>query len=417
LDHFLKHLIVVGDLTVIGPDNRPRRYGSGAIPGVGPVVVRVPRRATALKLALHPALMFGEAYMNGAFIVEEGDIFAFVCIALFNIGRSGHSGILGWPDRFARLARRALMRNPIGRSRRNVAHHYDLSEDFYRLFLDEDRQYSCAYFEHPGASLEEAQAAKKRHIAAKLRLSPGQRVLDIGCGWGGLAISLARAADVRVTGITLSDEQLKVARARVEAAGVQDKVGIELCDYRQVTGRFDRIVSVGMFEHVGIGNYRKFFHGIRAMLTDNGIALLHSIGRSDGPGLTNAWVRKYIFPGGYVPALSEVLPAVEKAGLIVTDIEVLRLHYAKTVRAWRQRFMANWDTAERLYDARFCRMWEFYLATAEASFLYDDLMVFQMQLAKSVDSVPITRGYITDWENEVRPTLHWHPNAERLGRR
>jgi cyclopropane-fatty-acyl-phospholipid synthase len=241
--------------------------------------------------------------------------------------------------------------------------------------------------------------AKKQHIAAKLLLQPGQRILDIGCGWGGLAISLAQWANVQVTGITLSQEQLKVARARVQALGLADRVSFELCDYRQIAGTFDRIVSVGMFEHVGLGNYFTYFDDIRKLLADDGVALLHSIGRFDGPGITNAWTRKYIFPGGYIPALSEVMPSVEKAGVMVTDIEILRLHYALTLRAWRQRFTARRDEAKQLYDERFCRMWEFYLASAEASFRYNNLMVFQMQLAKSIDAVPLTRDYLSTWED------------------
>jgi len=281
-------------------------------------------------------------------------------------------------------------------ARRNVAHHYDLSEKFYSLFLDSDRQYSCAYFGNPGATLEQAQAAKKRHIMAKLLLEPGQKVLDIGCGWGGLALTMAQEADVEVTGITLSEQQLQVARQRAEEAQLSHRVHFVLADYRQISDRFDRIVSVGMFEHVGIDHYYAFFRRMRDLLTERGVALLHAIGRSHGSGVTNAWIRKYIFPGGYSPALSEVLPAVEASGLLATDIEIWRpRHYAETLRHWRNRFMERRTKALALYDERFCRMWEFYLAGAECAFRHQGHMVWQMQLAKHADSVPMTRDYVT----------------------
>jgi cyclopropane-fatty-acyl-phospholipid synthase len=295
--------------------------------------------------------------------------------------------------------------NPLHAARENVAHHYDLSDTLYDLFLDIDRQYSCAYFTRPDVTLETAQADKKRHIAAKLLLRPGQKVLDIGCGWGGLALYLARECGVQVTGLTLSSEQLKVAERRAAAAGLADRVRFHLRDYRTETGRYDRIVSVGMFEHVGVVHYPAFFRKLDELLSPDGVALLHSIGRMDGPGATNPWIRKYIFPGGYSPAMSEVLPEVEKVGLWITDIEVLRLHYAETLRHWRQRFLANRERIKNLYDERFCRMWEFYLAGSEVAFRHQGHIVFQMQIAKRVDAVPLTRDYMFDWERQRDPGL------------
>jgi cyclopropane-fatty-acyl-phospholipid synthase len=295
--------------------------------------------------------------------------------------------------------------NPLGRAQANVAHHYDLSKTLYDLFLDADRQYSCAYFTAPDQSIDAAQAQKKRHLAAKLLLKPGQRVLDIGCGWGGLALYLAKECEVEVTGLTLSTEQLQVARHRAAAAGLAERVRFELLDYRLATGQYDRIVSVGMFEHVGVVHYPTFFRKLRELLATDGVALLHSIGRADGPGVTNPWIRRYIFPGGYSPALSEVVPVVERTGLYITDIEVLRLHYAETLKAWRARFLANRERIRTLYDERFCRMWEFYLAGSEVAFRRQGHINFQMQMAKQVDTVPLTRDYIFDWERGHQPPL------------
>ena len=272
----------------------------------------------------------------------------------------------------------------------------------YDLFLDSDRQYSCAYFEYPGQSLDDAQTAKKRHIAAKLLPKDGATTLDIGCGFGGLGLYLAGVAGARVTGVTLSEEQFAVATERARQTGLVDRVEFRLQDYRDVSETFDRIVSVGMFEHVGVNHYDEFFTKVRGLLKDDGVMLLHSIGRNSVPGVTNPWIRKYIFPGGYIPSLSEVLPAIERAGLYVTDIEILRLHYADTLRAWRERFMARRDEAAKLYDERFCRMWEFYLAGSETSFRVDGHMVFQIQLAKRQENVPLTRDYIPEREAELR---------------
>ena len=392
---YLQKVIREGDLTLRLPGGRELRLGDGSGP---PVALRIANARWLARIAGNPSLGLGEAYMEGGLVLETGGIYELVDL----IGRNAKlrplkpAGALErwWLDR-------RLQANARRAARRNVAHHYDLSVDFYRRFLDPDLQYSCAYFPHPGASLDEAQAAKKRHLAAKLLLRPGLKVLDIGCGWGGLALSLARAADVEVDGVTLSSEQLATARGRAERAGLAGRARFSLTDYRDVTGRYDRIVSVGMFEHVGRPNYQAYFDQLATLLADDGVALLHSIGRADGPSFTQPWIAKYIFPGGYIPSLSEVLPHVERAGLIVTDIEVLRLHYAETLKAWRERFQANRAEVARLYDERFCRMWEFYLAISELAFRYRGHFVFQMQLAKRIDAVPVTRDYIAEAEAEI----------------
>jgi cyclopropane-fatty-acyl-phospholipid synthase len=292
--------------------------------------------------------------------------------------------------------------NPRGRSRNNVAHHYDLDGRLYSLFLDGDQQYSCGYFEARNQSLDDSQLAKKRHLAAKLRLKPGASVLDIGCGWGGLALYLTEIAGARVTGITLSQEQYQRAQNRALERGLTQNTSFRLIDYRDIAGRFDRIVSVGMFEHVGVGFYDTFFDRCAELLTDDGVALVHSIGRSSPPGITNPWIAKYIFPGGYIPALSEVLPAIESAQLVVTDVEILQLHYAETLKAWRERFLAHRDEVVRLYDQRFVRMWEFYLACSEMAFREGDMVVFQIQMAKRKGLTPATRDYITREEARLR---------------
>jgi len=398
----LRPLIRSGRLTVIDARGRRWEFGTGGGPtDEGHATIRLTDPALHWKLGLNPGLHAGEAYMDGTLVVEQGSIYDLISIVTRNAGM-GSLGTMGRLRRMGvRLQRIWQQTNPADRSRRNVAHHYDLSGRLYDLFLDADRQYSCAYFARPDMTLEQAQAAKKRHIAAKLLLKPGQRVLDIGCGWGGMALSLAKVADVEVLGVTLSAEQLAVARRRAVEAGLADRVRFELMDYRAVTGRFDRIVSVGMFEHVGVPQYPTFFAKVRDLLSDDGVALLHSIGQMDGPGVTNPWLRKYIFPGGYSPALSEVMPVVERSGLLTTDIEILRLHYAMTLRRWRERFMANRAEAAAVYDNRFCRMWEFYLAGCECAFRHQGHMVFQMQLTKDVAAVPITRDYMYEQEQAI----------------
>jgi len=358
------------------------------------VAIRFRSHAAERGILFDPEMKFGEAYMDGSVVVEEGSI-ADVLAVILRQQRDGRPPLFARPQWFIRyLYRRFLQFNPRPRARRNVAHHYDLDGQLYSLFLDADRQYSCAYFETPDQSLDDAQLAKKRHLAAKLMLSPGLQVLDIGCGWGGLGNYIAETAGARVTGITLSQEQHVIARTRAAERGIQNKTDFRLEDYRDATGSFDRIVSVGMFEHVGVRHYREFFQKCVELLNDDGVMLLHFIGRSEGPNVTNPWIAKYIFPGGYIPALSEVLPAVERSGLLVTDVEILRLHYADTLKHWRARFLAHREQVERLYDARFVRMWEFYLAAAEMAFREQAMMVFQLQLAKRQGVVPMTRDYI-----------------------
>jgi cyclopropane-fatty-acyl-phospholipid synthase len=366
-----------------------------------PVAIRFATRATEWAILRNPELTFGEAYMDGTLIVEQGTIADVLEVVM----RQQQDA----PPRWARvqwlfrfLRRRLLQFNPRRRSRQNVAHHYDLDGRLYSLFLDADRQYSCAYFETPDQSLDDAQLAKKRHLAAKLLLKPNQRVLDIGCGWGGLALYLAELTGVSVTGVTLSQEQFGVANARAAEKNLADKAQFRLQDYRDIGEKFDRIVSVGMFEHVGVGHYQTFFDKCAEMLKDDGVMVLHSIGRSEGPSVTNPWISKYIFPGGYIPAVSEVMEAVQRSGLLICDLEILRLHYAETLKAWRERFLAHRDEVERIYDQRFVRMWEFYLASSEMAFREQNMMVMQYQLTKRQGVVPMTRDYIGREENRLR---------------
>jgi cyclopropane-fatty-acyl-phospholipid synthase len=365
-----------------------------------PLAIRFASIAAQLGVLFDPDLRFGEAYMDGSLVVEEGSIADVLALALSQ-DRSSNPTRWAKPQWFLRyLCRRLEQFNSRNRAQKNVAHHYDLDGQLYSIFLDADRQYSCAYFESDGQSLDDAQLAKKRHLAAKLLIEPGQHVLDIGSGWGGLARYLAEICGAYVEGVTLSEEQLRFSRAQAEEAGLEDRVGYHLADYRDIDRIYNRIVSVGMFEHVGVGFYEEYFRRCAAILGDDGVFVLHSIGRSDGPGITNPWLAKYIFPGGYIPALSEVLPAIERAGLLVTDIEILRVHYADTIRAWRERFLARREEAERLYDKRFCRMWELYLASSEMAFREEGMMVFQIQMTKRQGLVPVTRDYIR--RNEMR---------------
>ncbi len=397
LSELFKRIVKVGALTVIDHRGHSHDFRGGSGPTVA---IRLHDAATARKIAMNPRLHFGEAYMDGRLTLENCDIYGFLEFCALNESLLQPGTWLDLIYRAQIIVRRFQQFNPISAARKNVSHHYDLSGRLYELFLDSDRQYSCAYFHTDNDTLEAAQDSKKRHIASKLLLKPGCKVLDIGSGWGGLGIYLAKVGAGEVTGITLSSEQHKVSNERAAAAGVASQVRFQLRDYREQTGTFDRIVSVGMFEHVGVNHYRSFFRKIRSLLADDGVAILHSIGRADGPGVTNPWLRKYIFPGGYSPALSEVLPAVEKSGLFVTDIEILRLHYAKTLREWRRRFERAREQIKALYDERFCRMWEFYLAGSELAFRYHGHIVFQMQLAKRVDTVPLTRDYMIEWERE-----------------
>ena len=399
LTKLLNKVFKKGALTIIWPDGRSGTYGNGA----SKATVKLHGRRTPWVIALRPDLAFGEAYMDGRVTVEEGTIADVFELALSNVPPGSELRLTKARERLRKWARPITQFNPIPRARRNVAHHYDLSSELFDLFLDTDRQYSCAYFAHPGMTLEAAQAAKKRHIAAKLKLDrPGLKVLDIGSGWGGLALDLARDANADVLGVTLSTEQLAMSNARAESSGLAERCRFELKDYRSITGSFDRIVSVGMFEHVGVRHYDAFFAKLKDLLPPDGVALLHTIGRTTGPGATDPWTTKYIFPGGYTPAMSEVLTAIERSGLFVTDVEVLRLHYAETLREWRTRFLKNRAKAASLYDERFCRMWEFYLAGAEMSFRYARNVVFQLQLAKRIDTLPLTRDYMLEAERAAQ---------------
>jgi cyclopropane-fatty-acyl-phospholipid synthase len=374
------------------------------------VAVHLADSGAVRQLILRPELALGELYMEGRIVVTRGSVYDLLMLLGRNLGSQSPPWIVRAYDRLRVALRPLHQRNTARRARRNAAHHYDLDGRLYSLFLDPDMQYSCAYFERPGYSLEEAQLAKKRHIAAKLLVEPGHRILDIGSGWGGLAFNLAERCGAKITGITLSEAQLAASTARSCRRGLSERAEFLSQDYRAVSGRFDRIVSVGMFEHVGISYYDAFFTKMAELLADDGVMLLHSIGYSHGPHTTNPWIAKYIFPGGHVPALSEVLPAIERAGLIVTDIEILRLHYAETLKAWRERFISRREEARALYDDRFCRMWEFYLAAAECGFRHGGLMVFQIQLAKRLETVPLTRDYIGVREATLRAKEGWQPD-------
>jgi cyclopropane-fatty-acyl-phospholipid synthase len=369
-----------------------------------PVAVRFLTAAAERRILLDPELALGELYMDGTFVVERGSIADVLGIVLDQPEMMPRWAKLQWWLRY--LVRHAQQFNPRGRSKNNVERHYDLDGRLYSLFLDADKQYSCAYFERTDATLDDAQLAKKRHLAAKLLIERGHRVLDIGSGWGGLGLYLAEMTGADVTGVTLSTEQLQVANARAGEKNLTASARFLLEDYRDIPGPFDRVVSVGMFEHVGVDHYDTFFQRCAELLNRDGVILLHSIGRSEGPGITNPWIAKYIFPGGYIPALSEVLPAIERAGLLICDIEILRLHYAETLKAWRERFLARREEAVRLYDERFARMWEFYLASSEMSFRKQNVMVFQIQLTKRQGIVPLTRDYITQEETKLRDVEH-----------
>jgi cyclopropane-fatty-acyl-phospholipid synthase len=398
LSIFLRRFIRHGSLKVTTATGRTYAFGDGSGPAVA---VRFASAKAQRSVLFNPQLRLGEAYMDGAFVVDQGSIADLLAILL----RQDHIAPPRWalPLQLGRyLFRRVQQFNPRSRSRRNVAHHYDLDGRLYRLFLDADQQYSCAYFEAADQSLDDAQLAKKRHLAAKLKVEAGAKVLDIGCGWGGLALYLAEIAGARVTGITLSQEQYARAQQRAIERGRSQDAMFRLEDYRDVAGPFDRIVSVGMFEHVGIGHYDTFFRKCAKILGQDGVFLLHTIGRSGSPSVTNAWIAKYIFPGGYIPALSEVLPAIQRARLVVTDVEILQLHYAETLKAWRERFLAHREEVERLYDARFVRMWEFYLASSEMAFRESDMVVFQIQMTKRKGVVPQTRDYIGREETRLR---------------
>ena len=398
LSIFLSRLIKYGSLVVIYVGGRSAQFGE---PSPSPVTIRFHARSLPRNIFLNPDLALGEAYMDGTLTVDDDDLYGLLELVMINLARRPNVLHYRWLTRIRQLYRTLTQFNPAKRAQRNVAHHYDLSAELYALFLDRDWQYSCGYFCELEDDLEAAQENKKALIAAKLLLEPGQRVLDIGSGWGGLALHLARNHSARVTGVTLSQEQYKTASARAAAAGLAERIQFRLQDYRQLSGTYDRIVSVGMFEHVGLPHYDEYFATLRNRLTEDGVALLHTIGRADGPGATNLWIAKYIFPGGYSPALSEVVAAAERSGLYVTDVEVWRLHYAETLKAWRKKFEANLDRAQEIYDDRFCRMWRFYLVLSELAFRHIGHVVFQVQLAKKQDAVPLTRDYLTPTEHSM----------------
>jgi cyclopropane-fatty-acyl-phospholipid synthase len=391
-------LVRVGDVSIVFADGSEARYGDGRGP---PISLRFADNSAVWELFFDPELKLGELYMDGRLDLIQGDLYDLLAMGSANMGRND---LPAWIKAAGKVRDwlRGVRRNDRPRSRKNVEQHYDLDHRLYDLFLDPDRQYSCAYFEHPEQTLEEAQLAKKRHLAAKLLVEEGHRTLDIGCGFGGMGLYLARYAGAEVIGVTLSQEQHQIARARADDAGLSDRVDFRLQDYRDVEGPFERIVSVGMFEHVGLAGFDEYFAHVKRLLTDDGAMVLHAIGRSYNPGYTNPWIAKYIFPGGYIPAVSEVLESLERHGLYVTDVEILRLHYADTLKLWRQRFNARRDEARALYDERFCRMWDFYLAGSEASFRVGGNMVFQIQIAKRQDVVPRTRLYIAEREDELR---------------
>ncbi len=383
--------IRVGSLTIRMPDGRTRRFGDRGTPDI---TITIKDHETLKGIVKNPELGVGEGYMNGTLVIDDDDLDGFMTLALQNVALGNGPRFQRPLDAWRRLRMWVGQVNSSTKARTNVAHHYDLSADLYDLFLDADKQYSCAYFARPDMSLEEAQAAKKAHIARKLLIEPEMEVLDIGCGWGGMALTLAHDFGARVTGVTLSEEQLKIARQRAEDAGLADRVTFRLMDYRNVAERFDRVVSVGMFEHVGQPHYREYFRNVKDRLRPDGIALIHTIGRTDPPGMTSPWVEKYIFPGGYVPSMSETMVAVEKEDLYPCDVEVWRLHYATTLRHWHDRFVAQKDKAIALYDERFFRMWKYYLVASELTFRYNRQCVFQFQLAHHQDAVPLTRDYL-----------------------
>jgi len=402
LDPFLRRIIRKGELIITDAQGKTHRFGSPDPDRPGPVHLNFKDRKVPGEILRKPTLGVPEAYMDGRLDIEGDNI-----LQLIDLFRENTAYEKNVDDGLMRgehpLLTKLFRANSIRRAKRNVAHHYDLSDRLYDLFLDADKQYSCAYFrpENEEHNLERAQLDKKAHIAAKLNLKPGLKVLDIGCGWGGMALYLNRVADVDVLGITLSEEQLKVARRRAEEAGVADRVKFELIDYRTLTGRFDRIVSVGMFEHVGVPHYRTYFGKVRELLTEDGCALIHTIGRVSPPSFTDSFTAKYIFPGGYIPALSEAMAASEREHLILTDVEVLRLHYAYTLQRWYERTGRAKEEIVKLYDERFYRMWRFYLAGAMTAFTWGEMVNFQLQFVRNRRALPITRDYMIEAEREL----------------
>ncbi|THF50943.1 SAM-dependent methyltransferase [Allorhizobium terrae] len=396
----LRKIIRKGSLTVTGADGQVEQFGDGSGP---PLSARFLDADAEVEIFRDAQLKLGEVYMQGRLVFDVGNIYDFLALVRSNTLVSDLTFPMLWRGLLRILQAKLKGFVPINHNKRNVSHHYDLSAKLFDLFLDQDWQYSCAYFNPPGISLDEAQLAKKRHITAKLMPEEGQRVLEIGSGWGGMAMYLAETCGVDVSGITLSEEQLKVSRDRAKKRGISEKVRFELQDYRTMKAKpFDRIVSVGMFEHVGPSNYRRFFKKVSKLLSDDGVMVLHSIGQPYPPLYNNPFIEKYIFPGGYIPSLAEVLPAIEKSGLLVADCEILPMHYAHTLRHWRERFMARKEEAIALYDENFVRMWEFYLAGSEMAFTHEDFFIFQLQITKKRMTVPNNRDYIAPREEALK---------------
>jgi len=401
LDKMLSRLMVRGELTIIDPSGATHHYGAPD-PELEPVTVRVRDARVAFSIARDPALGTAEAWMDDRIVLEKGEIIDLVRLIRRNLRWEERNRSGSFLKKSGKFRHRLEMMNWKSRAKRNVVHHYDIGNALYRLFLDPDMQYSCAYFTDPSNSIDQAQLDKKAHIASKLLLKPGQRVLDLGCGWGGLALYLNRVADVDVLGVTLSEEQLKVARQRAEAAGVSDRVKFELIDYRDVEGEFDRIVSIGMFEHLGPPYFRTFFRKCRSLLKPDGAMLIHTMGRMGKPGTTDKFIIKYIFPGGYLPALSEIIGASEQERLIMADCEALRTHYTHTLRAWYEKFKANEEEVVRLYDRRFYRLYSFYLAASMTMFSDGAMIVYQLQYLRSRYAAPFMRDYMLEDEKRLR---------------
>ncbi|MDR2334348.1 MAG: cyclopropane-fatty-acyl-phospholipid synthase family protein [Burkholderiaceae bacterium] len=412
LQRAFEPLVKTGRLDVVTPAGKVLAFGDQGLPRAR---IRFTDQRAVIHLLRDPDLNFGEMYMQERIVVEQGSVYDVLELVLRHARQVPDSRMVQFLDA-VRMKLIPLWQNNLrGKSRANVAHHYDLDGRLYQLFLDEDRQYSCAYFENGNESLEAAQLAKKRHIAAKLLLAPGQRVLDIGCGWGGMARYLAEIGEAgHVKGVTLSTEQLEGARQRALQTPVADRLEYALEDYRDTQGPFDRIVSVGMFEHVGSRFHDAFFQQCFELLAEDGVMLLHFIGNFEEPAFNNPWIERYIFPGGNLPSMSEFTPAIERSGLLVSDIEVLRLHYASTLRIWRERFLARREEARALYDERFCRMWEFYLSMSETAFRYQDIAVFQVQLVRNQEAVPLTRNYVAPREAALKARERLSPRYAHI---
>ena len=375
-------------------DSNSKKYVIGNPTKDKPIVIRFLDQKLMQKLLINPDLYFGEAYMNGSLVIENGTLTDFLDLAFKNIGRGNINSYGAVIKKIKGTFGYLTNLNKIIKSKENVAHHYDISEKLYDLFLDKNRQYSCAYFKNDSDTLEQAQSNKIHHIIKKLNIQPNQKVLDVGSGWGTLALAIAKETKASVTGITLSENQFEYSQNKAKEMNLSNQVNFKLIDYRQLNEKFDRIVSVGMFEHVGRNFYRTYFNKVFQLLNEKGIALIHTIGSSMPPRDPQPWIQKYIFPGGYTPSLSELSKPIEKSGLIVSDIEVLRMHYAHTLRNWKERFLSKKDTVLDMFDEKFFRMWEFYLASCEMAFKWGDQVVFQLQLAKDNSSVPNTRDYI-----------------------